>query len=237
MNIPTGTISFLFTDIEGSTKLWAQDRENMSEDLARHDALIRAVVEEAGGYVFKTVGDAFCAAFSTATAAVTAAIEVQQQLLQTKWKIAKGLRVRAALHTGEAQQRDEDYFGPTVNKIARVLSAGHGGQTLVTATAAQLCRETLPPKASLRLLGRYRLKDLAEPQEIYQLDHAVVAADFPPLVTLDNRPNNLSPQPTRLIGREKELADIGGILLRSATRLLTLSGPGGSGKTRMALQA
>ncbi|HUX20761.1 MAG TPA: adenylate/guanylate cyclase domain-containing protein, partial [Spirochaetia bacterium] len=236
MKMPSGTVAFLFTDIEGSTKLWAKERELMSEDLQRHDTLLRAVIEGAEGYIFKTVGDAFCAAFSTCTAAISAVLELQRRMLETNWKVPNGLRVRAAVHVGEAVERDNDYFGPSVNKIARILSAGHGGQTLVSATVAELARESLPEGAALRALGMYRLKDLGEPQQIFQLDHEALRWSFPPLVTLDNRPNNLSPQPTRLIGREKELVDIQTALSAESTRLLTLTGPGGSGKTRLALQ-
>ena len=141
---PTGTVTFLFTDIEGSTKLWERHPQAMQSALARHDEVLRDAIEERGGYVFKTVGDAFCASFPTAPEALEAALSAQRALLSEDWGIEGGLRVRMALHTGAAEERDGDYYGPPVNRVARLLSAGHGGQTLISLATQELVRDQLP---------------------------------------------------------------------------------------------
>jgi predicted ATPase/class 3 adenylate cyclase len=234
---PTGTVTFLFTDIEGSTSLWEDDAPAMQAALARHDELLRWAIEERGGYVFKTVGDAFCAAFWTATDALDAALEVQRTLFDEEWQQTGSLRVRMALHTGAAEERDGDYFGPPVNRVARLLSAGHGGQVLLSLPTQELVRDQLPAETRLRDLGEHRLKDLFRPERVYQLLAAGLPSEFPPLRTLDAYRNNLPLQPTPLIGREKEVAEICERLSRPEVRLLTLTGAGGTGKTRLALQA
>src|SRR5215208_4391148 len=142
---PTGTVTFLFTDIEGSTKMWERERTTMSEALALHDRILRDAVEERGGYVFKTVGDAFCCAFPTTPDALEAALEAQRTLLSSEWQETGPLRVRMALHMGVAEERDGDYFGPPVNRVARLLSAGHGGQVLLSLPTQELVRDHLPP--------------------------------------------------------------------------------------------
>jgi class 3 adenylate cyclase len=142
---PTGTLTFLFTDIEGSTKLWEHDAPAMQSALARHDELLRRAIEERGGYVFKTVGDAFCCAFLNAPDALECALETQRRLLSSEWEQIGTLRVRMALHTGAAEERDRDYFGPPVNRVARLLSAGHGGQVLLSLPTQELVRDHLPP--------------------------------------------------------------------------------------------
>ena len=142
---PTGTVTFLFTDIEGSTKLWEHNAQAMQAALARHDELLRSSIEERGGYVFKTVGDAFCCAFLTAPDALECALETQRRLLSSEWEQIGTLRVRTALHTGAAEERDRDYFGPPVNRVARLLSAGHGGQVLLSLPTQELVRDHLPP--------------------------------------------------------------------------------------------
>ena len=209
----------------------------MAEALARHDRILRGAIEAQGGYVFKTVGDAFCCAFPKAPDALEAALEVQRTLLAQEWGETGPLRVRTALHTGAAEERDGDYFGPPVNRVARLLSAGHGGQVLLSLSAQELVRDDLPGGAELRDLGERRLKDLFRPERVFQLLSPELPAGFPPLKTLDARANNLPLQPTPLVGREKELEEISGQLRRGGTRLLTLTGPGGTGKTRLALQA
>jgi predicted ATPase/class 3 adenylate cyclase len=235
---PTGTLTFLFTDIEGSTKMWERDSSVMQVTLARHDEILRSAIEERGGYVFKTVGDAFCCAFLTTPDALECALETQRRLLTSEWEESRPLRVRMALHTGAAEERDGDYFGPPVNRVARLLSAAHGGQVLLSLPAQELVRDQLPVGTTLRDLGEYRLKDLFRPERVYQLLAPELPSEFPPLRTLDAYRNNLPLQPTPLIGREKEVSEVCDLLGgHEETRLLTLNGPGGIGKTRLALQA
>ena len=143
---PTGTLTFLFTDIEGSTKLWEDNAPAMQAALTRHDELLKSSIEDHGGYVFKTVGDAFCCAFLTAPDALEAALEIQRRLLSSEWEESGPLRVRMALHTGAAEERDGDYFGPPVNRVARLLSAAHGGQVLLSLPTQELVRDQLPSR-------------------------------------------------------------------------------------------
>ena len=234
---PTGTVTFLFTDIEGSTTRWEHQRAAMQAALARHDAILRDAIESHGGHVFKTVGDAFYAVFTTAPDAVDAALRAQALLEREAWDAALGaLRVRMGVHTGATEERDGDYFGQPLNRVARILSAGHGGQILLSAATHELVRDELPPAIELRDLGEHRLKDLVRPERIFQLIVPGFPADFPPLRTLESRPNNLPLQPTPLIGREREIEAVRQRLLHPGTRFLTLTGPGGTGKTRLGLQ-
>ena len=186
--IPGGTVTFLFTDIEGSTVLWEKNAADMASALAHHDALLRGVIERHEGHVFKTMGDAFCAAFHTAPAAVDAAIAAQQELSRERWPGGAQIRVRMALHTGAAESRDNDYFGQPLNRVARLLSAGHGGQILLSLATQELVRDQLPPTLALRDMGERRLKDLIRPERVYQLHSRDSAAEFPPLKTLDRIP-------------------------------------------------
>jgi predicted ATPase/class 3 adenylate cyclase/Tfp pilus assembly protein PilF len=233
---PTGTVTFLFTDIEGSTKLWERGPEAMSEALPRHDKILRESIEIHGGHVFKTMGDAFCAAFSTAKDALEAALKSQRRLVSSKWGQTGPLRVRMALHTGAAEERDGDYFGPPLNRVARLLSAAYGGQVLLSQTTQELVHDQLPADAELQDLGEHRLKDLGRPEHVFQLATSDLTPVFPPLRTLDVHPNNLPLQPTPLVGREREVEEVALRVRSEEVRLLTLTGPGGTGKTRLGLQ-
>ena len=226
---------FLFTDIEGSTTKWEKHREEMGKALSRHDALLQGCMQAFGGRIIKHTGDGVFAVFEQGDP-VLCALEVQKRLAREGWGEIGELRVRMALHAGEAEKRGGDYFGPVVNRTARLLSSGWGGQVLLSSEAASFC--PLPPQATLMDLGTHLLKDLIEPQRIFMLTHPELPLkEFPPLRSLTACPNNLPPQPTPFLGREEELAEIQKLLERPSCRLLTLVGPGGIGKTRLALQA
>jgi predicted ATPase/class 3 adenylate cyclase len=234
-DLPTGTVTFLFTDIEGSTRLWQKSPAAMEAAHARHDALLREAVERNNGYVFKTVGDAFCAAFHTASAALAAALAAQRALTQEPWPEAAHIKVRMGLHTGAADVRANDYFGQPLNHVARLLAAGHGGQVLLTLATQELVRDSLPTGVTLRDMGERRLKDLIRPDRVYQMVAPGLPADFPPVNTLDVRAHNLPIQSTSFVGRDREMQEVK-TLLRAA-RLVSLTGSGGAGKTRLSLQA
>ncbi len=232
--MPTGTVTFLFSDIEGSTQRWEHYHAAMTEAVARHDVLMRGEIERHGGVVFKTVGDAFCAAFSTPQQALQAALTCQQRLYAEDFSAVGGLRVRMGIHVGTAVERDSDYYGPTVNRVARLMSIGHGGQVLVSDAVRESVADRLPGGASLVDLGLRRLKDLMLPEHVWQVSGGGLPSDFAPLTSLDARPNNLPVQRTALLGREHDLALVKDLV--TAHRLVTVSGAGGIGKTRLALQ-
>src|SRR5215213_7359269 len=208
----------------------------MQAALARHDELLRGAIEEHGGYVFKTVGDAFCAAFLTAPDALEAALDAQRLLLKERWGESDPLRVRMALHMGAAEERDGDYFGTPVNRVARLLSAGHGGQVLLSLPTQELVRDQLPAGTSLMDLGERRLKDLFRPERIFQLTAPSLPSEFPPLRTLESHPHNLPLQTTPLVGRERETREVADRVCIEEVRLLTLTRPGRTGNTCHALQ-
>ncbi len=235
MQPPSGNVTFLFTDIEGSTQLWDRFPEAMAEALAQHDTLVRAALGRHQGFVFKTIGDAFCAAFNSAGLAARAAVAIVRDLATASWGATGPLRVRVALHSGEAEQRDQDYFGPTLNRSARLLAAAHGGQILLSLVTAEMVREHLELDCELSDLGEHFLKDLSRPEHVFQLWASGLARDFPPLRSLAVLPNNLPTQMTSLVGRTRELAEVKRLLGKG--RLLTLTGPGGTGKTRLSLEA
>jgi predicted ATPase/class 3 adenylate cyclase len=232
--IPSGTITFLFTDIEGSTQRWDRDRSAMELAVRRHDALMRDAIAAHNGHVFKTIGDAFCAAFARPEDAVAAMFDAQRALGAEDFSAVDGIRVRAAIHTGTADERDRDYFGPAVNRVARLLGIGHGGQVLVSGVTSDLVQGSLPPQASLRDLGEHRLRDLSRPEYVYQLLGPGIAAEFPPLRSLDLLPNNLPLQIKSFVGREAEVAELTALIAKH--RLVTIVGSGGIGKTRTSLQ-
>lgn len=232
---PSGTVTFLFTDIEGSTKRWEAFPAAMRDAVSRHDQLMRAAIAAADGHVFKTMGDAFCAVFATPHGAVSAALAAQRALLAEDWSGVDGLSVRMSLHSGVSDERDNDYFGPAVNRVARLLSAAHGRQVLLSGVTQALVSDHLPPGIHLVDLGQHRLKDLGRSEQVFQLAHADLPSDFPAILGLASFPNNLPLQLTSFVGREKELARVKALL--TSTRMLTLTGFGGSGKTRLALQA
>lgn len=225
---------FLFTDIEGSTQLWEKHAERMGTILSRHDDIVHGQVKAHGGKIIKHTGDGVFAVFE-AGQPLECALEAQRQVGRENWADIGELRIRMALHAGEAERRGQDYFGPAVNRTARVMAAGWGGQILLTSQAAS--SSSLPPSATLEDLGVHLLKDLGEPQQIYGLAHPDLALQsFPPLRSLSAHPNNLPIQPTPFVGREPEITELGKLLADSSCSLLTLTGPGGVGKTRLSLQ-
>jgi predicted ATPase/class 3 adenylate cyclase len=232
--VAAGPVTLLFTDIEGSSTLWEQDGARMSRALAVHDTLARRAVESRHGTVVKMTGDGMHAVFGAALDALAAMLDMQHALADPAATHGMALRVRCGLHAGVVERRDNDYFGSAVNRAARIMSAAHGGQMLVSEAVADGVREMLPAAVALRDLGRVRLKDLATPEHVYQVVHPGLRQEFPALRSLEATPNNLPQQATRFIGREKELAALKPLLAR--TRLLTLTGSGGCGKTRLSLQ-
>ena len=233
-DLPTGTVTFFFTDIEGSTKLAQAHPAEWEAARQRHHAILRAATEAHQGYVFQIIGDAFCVAFPTASNALQAGLAVQRALQAEAWGETP-IRVRMGLHTGAADARDGDYHGYlTLVRVQRIMSLAHGGQILLSQSTADLAREPLPAGVTLRDLGEHRLKSLPNPEQLWQLVAPDLAQVFPPLQSLNSIPNNLPIQLTSFVGREQEIADVRRLL--ATTRLLTLTGSGGTGKTRLSLQ-
>ena len=231
-----GTLTFLFTDVDLGPRLPDHDPERAAQAIARHDALLNEAIQSHGGRVFKRIGNSFQAAFPTAAQALAATAEAQHALYALYCGPDGFVRVRMALHSGVAEERNGEFIGPVFNRLARLLAAAHGGQVLLTEATQALVREALPEGLDLRDMGEHRLRDLVRSEHVFQLVAADLPQDFPPLKTLTTHPTNLSLQPTPLIGREQEMADCLALLRRPEMRLLTLTGAAGSGKTRLGLQ-
>lgn len=231
---PAGLSTFLITDIEGSTRLWEDHATAMGPALALHDGLLRAAVEGSQGTVIKTTGDGLLAVFDDQLAAVRAAVAAQVALRDAAWGETGPLRVRMAIHAGTAESRDGDYFGPALNRAARILAIGSGGQVILSAVAAVLARDRLPATMELRDLGSHRLRDLDRPEQVFQLVAPDLPSEFPPLRSLSTRRSNLPVQVTSFVGRESDLAEVETLIARH--HLVTLIGTGGTGKTRLMLE-
>ena len=235
--LPSGTVTFLFTDIEGSTRLLTRLRGKYAEVLAEHQRLLRAAFNEYDGREVHTEGDAFFVAFARARDAVAAAIAGQRALASERWPEGVAVRVRMGVHTGEAAVSVDDYVGLDVHRAARICSAGHGGQVLISSSTRELVADELPQDVALKDLGEHRLKDLDRPEHLFQVVAGDLPGDFPPLASLSpgsDGPNGLPPSPNRTIGRGDDVRAIADRLRVDGVRLLTLTGPGGVGKTRLA---
>jgi len=236
MSYPSGTVTFLFTDIEGSTKLWEKHPEAMKAALAKHDSILKETIESNNGQIIKTTGDGVHAVFSTAIDAINAALDAQKkfQTSQVSVDLNIAIRVRMGIHTGEAELRDGDYYGGTLNRAARIMSIGHGGQILISETTLQIAREHLPKDVSTVDLGQHQLKGLSTTEHIHQVSTPELESEFPTLRSRVQRTDNIPSQLTSFVGRERELAEARSRLENA--RLLTLIGPGGTGKTRLSIQ-
>lgn len=235
-SMPEGTVTLLLTDVEGSVRLWEEHPQAMARALERHDEIVATAVSQHGGVLVKTKGegDSTFAVFHHAADAVSCAARIQRRFRRERWSTPTPMRVRIAMHTGEAHPRDGDYFGPVVNRAARLRAAAHGGQTVLTAATAALIKDGHPDGTALVDLGQHRLRDLAEPGRIYEMRVDGIDETFPPLRSLDERPHNLPIELTTFIGRERELSEVKALLDRART--VTITGEGGAGKTRLALQ-
>jgi predicted ATPase/class 3 adenylate cyclase len=229
--LPSGTVTFLFTDLEGSTSLWQDEPEAMRPALARHDEIVRSAIETHGGRVVKTTGDGAHAAFTTASDAIDAAVAAQLALGAEEWPVPGGLRVRMGVHTGPAELREGDYYGTAVNRAARIMSVAHGGQVVMSHAAQELVRDEA---VEVLDLGEHRLKDLGQAERLFQVVHPELVREFPPLRSLDAFTTNLPTLRTSFVGRVAELAAVRDVLVDA--RLVTLTGTGGVGKTRLAVQ-
>ena len=233
-DLPTGTVTFLFTDIEGSTGLLQTLGDRYAAVQDEHAVVVRRAVAEGGGVEVSTHGDAFFVAFGSPAGAVRSAVAAQRGLASHDWSPGPPVRVRMGVHTGEGALGGDDYVGLDVHRAARIADAAHGGQVILSDATRGLVQHALPAGATLRDLGVHHLRGIADPERLHQLVVEGLASDFPPPRTLDARPNNLPLQLTSFVGREEEIAEVERLLAQ--TRLLTLTGPGGSGKSRLALR-
>jgi predicted ATPase/class 3 adenylate cyclase/ubiquinone/menaquinone biosynthesis C-methylase UbiE len=232
--LPSGTVTFLFTDLEVSTRLWEQHPAEMASALALHDDLLATAVRSNAGYLVKRTGDGLLAAFETAHDAVAAALAGQLALNDTSWGSTGPLRVRMGLHTGPTEVRDGDYFGTAVNRAARLMASAHGGQVVCSQATADLVRDSSPERVALVDLGEHRLRDVSIPMQVFQVVHPRLQAEFPPLRSVDRSSGNLPRQVTTFVGRQREIAAVRAAL--DERPLVTLTGVGGVGKTRLALE-
>ena len=234
--LPAGTVTLFMSDVEGSTRLWEEEPDAMSESMSRHDALVAENIGKCSGHLIKVrgEGDAAFAVFQNAPDAIACALDLQRTFLSEPWPASAPLRVRISLHTGEAELREGDYYGPVVNRCARLRAVGYGQQTVLTEATRNVVRERLPDGVSLKDLGVHRLKDLDIPERVFQLVHPDILQEFPPLKSLTVMSNNLPVQLTNFVGREQDVATVKSLLQEN--RLVTMAGAGGLGKTRLALE-
>ena len=232
--LPSGTVTFLFTDLEGSTRLWEEHPEAMKEALARHDEILRDAIAAHGGQIVKSTGDGIHAAFATADGAVRAALTAQRALNAETWGSTGPLQVRMGVHTGPAEQRDGDYYGTAVNRAARLMGVAHGGQVVVSLTSEELLHDGMPDGCTLIDLGAHRLRDLSRAEHVFQLAAPGLGSQFPPLQSLESFPSNLPVHVSSFVGRDDELAALAHALEES--RIVTITGVGGVGKSRLATQ-
>jgi predicted ATPase/class 3 adenylate cyclase len=238
--LPSGTVTFLFTDIEGSTRLLARLRDRYADVLAEHQRLLRAACDAHDGHEVHTEGDAFFVAFGSASDAIAAAVSAQRGLASQCWLEGVEIRVRMGIHTGQAILQHGDYVGLDVHRAARICAAGHGGQVLISRSTRELVADALPQDVALRDLGEHRLRDLDRPEHLFQVVAGDLPSDFPPLGSVSpvaDGVNGVPPSPNRTIGRDEDLRTIEGRFRGGGVRLLTLTGPGGVGKTRLGLEA
>ena len=234
MVLPSGAVTFLFTDIEDSTGLWEAHPRAMRSAMRRHDTILEQAVLSNHGVVFKHTGDGMCAAFGAPSEAVAAALDAQCALVGQEWAEIGGLRVRMGLHTGEVEQEGGDYVGIALSAVSRLMAAAHGGQIVVSGSTVDLAGHHLPDGVSLVDLGEHQLRGLVEPHRIYQINHSALPKDFPPLRLVGPVVGTLPVELTSFVGRDDEIRRVGELL--SAARLVTLTGIGGAGKTRLALK-
>jgi class 3 adenylate cyclase len=237
VQLPEGVVAFLLTDVQGSTRAWEKSPDLMMRALVQHDEAIESAVAAHRGVTVKPrgEGDSTFNVFASAVDAVAGAAEMQRRLASVAWATPHPLVVRAALHTGTAELHQGDYYGPTVNRAARLKAIAHGGQTIMSRATWELVQDQIPPRVTCRDMGEHGLKDLTRPEHVYQIDIDGLPNEFPPLASLDAVPNNLPRQLTEFVGRDAALRETKRLL--EENRLLTILAPGGTGKTRLAIQA